>query len=82
LAIGDTNIGIGSAAEPETGLFDHGSRSVGRGDVPVRTHNTQYCLGGEPGSGGDIQHSLPDANSGGTQENWNGMAGYSSHRIS
>jgi hypothetical protein len=81
LAIRDTDLDIGSVAQPETGLFDHESRSVSRGDVSVRPNDIQRCLGGEPGSGGDIHHLLPNANSGGAQEKWNEMAGYPSHRI-
>ena len=81
LAIGDADLDIGSGAKPETSLFDHGSRSIGRGDVTVLPHDTQRCLGGEPGSGRDIQHSLPNANPGGAQQKRDKMAGNASHRI-
>jgi len=46
-------------------LFDHGDRSIGRDDVTVTPHDMQCGLGGEPGSGCDIEHSLPNANLGG-----------------
>lgn len=81
LAIRDTNLDIGCGAQSETGLFDHGSRSIGRGDVTVTPHDIQCCLGGEPGSRRDIQHSLPNANPGSAQQKRDKMAGDPSHRI-
>ena len=81
LAVRDADLDIGSIAQPATGLFNHGSRSVGSGNVAVRSSDIQRGLGSEPGSGGDIQHTLPNADPGGVQKKWNEMSCYPSHRI-
>ena len=81
LTIRDADLNIGCGAQSETGLFDHGDRSIGCGDMTVTPHDIQCRLGGKPGSGCDIQHSLSNANLGGAQQEWDKMAGDPSHRV-